>query len=114
MLGLWTTLVSVGAGSEAHNYRETVSVWFRSVFLLRPDVAAMAEAPIQFHIHALVGMALFALWPFSRLVHAFTAPLHYLFRPYIVYRSRDRADPVPARPAAAGAPSGPATATAAR
>ena len=50
----------------------------------------MAAAPIQFHIHALVGMLLFALWPFTRLVHAFTAPLHYLFRPYIVYRSRDR------------------------
>jgi nitrate reductase gamma subunit len=92
VLGLWTTLVSVGAGSEAHNYRETVSPWFRSVFLLRPDVEAMAEAPLQFHLHTLVGMALFALWPFSRLVHAFTAPLHYLFRPYIVYRSRDRAD----------------------
>ena len=53
-------------------------------------VASMAAAPIQFHIHALVGMGLFALWPFTRLVHAFTAPLHYLFRPYIVYRSRDR------------------------
>jgi nitrate reductase gamma subunit len=101
VLGLWTTLVSVGAGSEAHNYRETVSPWFRSVFLLRPDVKAMAEAPIQFHLHALVGMALFALWPFSRLVHAFTAPLHYLFRPYIVYRSRDRAD-TGARPSRSG------------
>src|SRR4249919_2117607 len=37
VLGLWTTLVSVGAGSEAHNYRETVSPWFRSVLLLSPD-----------------------------------------------------------------------------
>ena len=89
VLGLWTTLVSVGAGSEAHNYRETVSPWFRSIFTLRPDVEAMAEAPLQFKLHTLMGMALFALWPFSRLVHAFTAPLHYLFRPYIVYRSRD-------------------------
>ena len=89
VLGLWTTLVSVGAGSEAHNYRETVSPWFRSVFLLSPDVSAMAAAPVQFHVHAIVGMLLFALWPFTRLVHAFTAPLHYLFRPYIVYRSRD-------------------------
>ena len=35
-------------------------------------------------------MALFVIWPFTRLVHAFTAPFHYLFRPYIVYRSRDR------------------------
>ncbi len=88
VLGLWTTLVSIGAGHEAHNYRETVSPWFRSIFVLQPDVASMAAAPIQFHIHALVGMLLFALWPFTRLVHAFTAPLHYLFRPYIVYRSR--------------------------
>ena len=91
VLGLWTTLVSVGAGHDAHNYRETVSPWFRSVFYLQPDVGAMAAAPIQFHIHALVGMLLFTIWPFTRLVHAFTAPVHYLFRPYIVYRSRDRA-----------------------
>ena len=98
-LGLWTTLVSVGAGHEAHNYRETVSPWFRSVFLLQPDVDAMAEAPIQFHVHALVGMLLFAVWPFTRLVHAFTAPVHYLFRPYIVYRSRDRPDAGADRPA---------------
>jgi nitrate reductase gamma subunit len=45
-------------------------------------------APLSFRIHALTGMALFALWSFTRLVHAFTAPVGYLFRPYIVYRSR--------------------------
>jgi nitrate reductase gamma subunit len=28
------------------------------------------------------------MWPFTRLVYAFTAPVHYLFRPYIVYRTR--------------------------
>ena len=44
--GLWTTLVSVGAGHEAHNYRETVSPWFRSLFVLQPDVDAMAAAPL--------------------------------------------------------------------
>lgn len=88
-LGLWTTLVSVGAGHEAHNYRETVSPWFRSLFRFNPDVDAMSAAPVQFHIHVLVAMLLFGAWPFTRLVHAFTAPVHYLFRPYIVYRSRD-------------------------
>ena len=35
--------------------------------------------------------ALFALWPFTRLVHVFSAPVGYLTRPYIVYRSRDDA-----------------------
>jgi nitrate reductase gamma subunit len=89
VLGLWTTILSVGAGHEAHNYRETVSPWFRSLFVLQPDVDAMAEAPVSFKLHTLVGMALFTIWPFTRLVHAFTAPLHYLFRPYIVYRTRD-------------------------
>ena len=102
VLGLWTTLVSIGAGHDAHNYRETVSPWFRSVFVLQPDVAAMAAAPIQFHIHALVGMLLFAIWPFTRLVHAFTAPVHYLFRPYIVYRSRDESSAPGARGARPG------------
>jgi nitrate reductase gamma subunit len=48
----------------------------------------MAHAPLVYQVHALLGMALFALWPFSRLVHAFAAPVGYLVRPYIVYRSR--------------------------
>ncbi|HET9874101.1 MAG TPA: respiratory nitrate reductase subunit gamma [Propionibacteriaceae bacterium] len=89
ILGLWTTLKSVGAGTHAHNYRETVSPWFRSLLAFQPDVEAMDAAPGSFHIHILVGFLLFAMWPFTRLVHAFTAPLHYLFRPYIIYRSRD-------------------------
>jgi nitrate reductase gamma subunit len=105
-LGLWTTLVAVGAG-QAHNYRETVSPWFRSIWLLQPDVDAMAAAPIQFHAHVLVAMLLFAAWPFTRLVHAFTAPVHYLFRPYIVYRSRDARTPAPTgRPRAGWSPVG--------
>jgi nitrate reductase gamma subunit len=107
VFGLWTTLVAVGAGSEAHNYRETVSPWFRSIFRLNPDVDAMASAPVQFKVHTLVGMLLFATWPFTRLVHAFTAPVHYLFRPYIVYRSRDVRPPAPTgRPRAGWSPVG--------
>jgi nitrate reductase gamma subunit len=94
-LGLLTTLVAIGAGAHAHDYRQTVSPWFRSLFRLNPDVDAMAASHAEFQIHALVGMLLFAIWPFTRLVHAFTAPVHYLFRPYIVYRSRDVLTPAP-------------------
>jgi nitrate reductase gamma subunit len=98
VLGLATTVAGAGVVGEGHNYRETVSPWFRSVFVLQPDVEAMSAAPLSFRLHTLVGMALFALWPFTRLVHAFTAPVGYLFRPYVVYRSRDVARP--------GAPAG--------
>jgi nitrate reductase gamma subunit len=102
VLGLWTTLVSIGAGGDAHNYRETVSPWFRSIWILQPDVEAMAAAPVQFHAHVLVALLLFTVWPFTRLVHAFTAPLHYLFRPYIVYRSRDAAPRSPGQQVGGG------------
>jgi len=88
--GLATTLLGA-AGGEEHNYRLTVSPWFRSLFTLNPDVEAMSHAGFAFHLHVLIGMALFMIWPFTRLVHAFTAPLSYLVRPYIVYRSRDGA-----------------------
>ncbi|HYO20276.1 MAG TPA: respiratory nitrate reductase subunit gamma [Dermatophilaceae bacterium] len=107
VLGLFATLAGAGVIGEEHNYRETVSVWFRSLFVLQPDVDAMAAAPWTFHIHVLVAMLLFAMWPFTRLVHAFTAPLHYLFRPYVVYRSRDdRPGPGNAAPRRGWAPVG--------
>lgn len=88
--GTYITVIGMidpdGAGV---NYRTTVSPWFRSIFILQPDIDAMAAAPLRFHVHVLIGMALFCLVPFTRLVHILTAPLHYFFRPYIVYRSRD-------------------------
>lgn len=89
VIGVSATLIALSRGEEAHNYRLSISPWFRSIFLLHPEVEAMATAPLSFHIHVLMAMSLFMLWPFTRLVHAFTAPVHYLFRPYIVYRSRD-------------------------
>ena len=47
------------------------------------------QAPIGFKLHVLAAWTLFAFWPFSRLVHVFSAPIGYLTRPYIVYRSRE-------------------------
>ena len=45
--------------------------------------------PAYFQVRVMICLTLFALWPFTRLVHAFSAPIGYLFRPYVVYRSRD-------------------------
>lgn len=90
LLGFWTTItVTVLEVSGHYDYREGVSVWFRGIFRfdLHPDL--MAEAPLGFQAHGMAAMLLFALWPFTRLVHVFSAPLGYLTRPYVVYRSRD-------------------------
>ncbi|MEU5865676.1 MULTISPECIES: respiratory nitrate reductase subunit gamma [unclassified Nonomuraea] len=72
------------------SYRTTVAPWFRGIFALNPDTAAMGQASILYKVHTVIGMALFVLFPFSRLVHALSAPITYLFRPYIVYRARSR------------------------
>ena len=90
VLGMWNTIAgSIFSLGGEYNYREGVSVWYRSFLAFQPDADLMAEAPIGFQLHALVAFALFALWPFTRLVHVFSAPLGYLTRPYVVYRSRD-------------------------
>lgn len=89
-LAILSGLVNTGSGVAGdYNYREGVSVWFRSIFYFDPQPELMVGAPLNFQVHAILGIALFALWPFTRLVHAFTAPLGYFFRPYVLYRSRD-------------------------
>lgn len=87
LLGLANTVFANIFGH--YDYREGVSVWFRGVFRFQLHPELMADAPITFQLHGLAAMLLFALWPFTRLVHVFSAPLGYLTRPYIVYRSRD-------------------------
>lgn len=84
--GMWNTIST--ALSEEYNYREGVSPWFRSIFLFNPDAALIANAPLQFQAHAFLAFLLLMMWPFTRLVHVFSAPLDYLNRPYIVYRSK--------------------------
>ncbi len=88
VLGLGTTVLGNLTG-HPHDYRETVSPWFRSIFYFQPQPTLMTDVPLGFQLHALSAWVLFAFWPFSRLVHVFSMPLGYLPRPYIVYRSRD-------------------------
>lgn len=87
LAGIYATIVESGMGH--YDYREGISVWFRQFWAFQPDIALMAAAPPGFQVHVLSAILLFAVWPFTRLVHVFTVPLGYLTRPYIVYRSKD-------------------------
>ena len=89
LAGSAATLSSAGVIGEEHNYRETVGPWARSILTLRPNGELMMASPIAFRVHAVVAMSLFIIWPFTRLVHSLSAPVGYLFRPSIVYRTRD-------------------------
>lgn len=86
--GLATTVLGNITG-DPHDYRKTVAPYFRSIFYFDPQVHLITSAPVGFQIHAMLAWVLFSVWPFTRLVHVFSAPLGYLTRPYIVYRSRE-------------------------
>ncbi|MFJ5805789.1 respiratory nitrate reductase subunit gamma [Streptomyces sp. NPDC093093] len=101
VLGLTATILNSTGMTDDYNYRTGISVWFRSLFTFQPDVHVMAGAPLAFKLHIVFGFALFALIPYSRLVHMFSAPLRYVVRPYVVYRRRDP-EPTVDRPAKRG------------
>lgn len=95
-LGMGGTVV-VNLFGPGFDYREGLAVWFRQIFYFQPDASLMADAPLVFQLHALGGFLFLALWPFTRLVHVWSAPLAYLWRPYVVYRRR-RGPLPPAQP----------------
>jgi nitrate reductase gamma subunit len=87
-LGCWLTFTHNLLTSSPYDYRESISPWWRSLFVLQPDIEAASSADTIYQVHAIAAWALWALFPFSRLVHAWSIPLQYLGRPYILYRRR--------------------------
>lgn len=87
LLGVWDTVATNTLGG-GYDYRRTVAIWFRSLAIFQPQPSLMASVPMFYQIHATSAWVLYALWPFTRLVHAFSYPFQYLGRPYILYRRR--------------------------
>jgi len=85
--GLLATLTNLG---DAVHYRETVGPYFRQVLILDPKPELMTGEGVSliFQIHVVGVWFLYALWPFSRLVHAWSIPVDFLRRSPIPYRSR--------------------------
>lgn len=89
-LGMAMTLGwNLSAGS--YEYRETFGPWVRGILTFHPDPALLAGAPWILKAHALSAFALFAVSPFTRLVHIWSIPLAYFRRPPIPYRRRTAA-----------------------
>jgi nitrate reductase gamma subunit len=88
VLGCWLTFTHTLLTGSPYNYRPTIGLWWRSLFYLNPNVAAATGAPVVYQLHAVIAWLFWASFPFSRLVHAWSIPLQYLCRPYILYRRR--------------------------
>ncbi|UXR69392.1 MULTISPECIES: respiratory nitrate reductase subunit gamma [unclassified Staphylococcus] len=84
-VGCYATLVT-NATVPDFDYRQTISIWFRGLFMLSPDASLMVDVPLAFKLHVLLGFSIMACWPFTRLVHVWSVPLTYASRSYIIYR----------------------------
>lgn len=94
---LLTILIAIGCfmtfgdnllTSAPYDYRVSIAPWWRSLFYLDPNVSAAVDAKTIYQVHAIIAWSFWALFPFSRLVHAWSIPLQYLGRPWILYRRR--------------------------
>lgn len=94
VIGLGTILVSMHHldGGEMVKFMD----WARAIFTLRMDGwRIVADVHWIFKLHILMGLTIFILFPFTRLVHmisGFAAPFRYLLtRPgYQIVRSRKK------------------------
>ncbi len=88
VLGLGTIIVSL-QHLDGHEMTTFMS-WALGIFTFDPNSANYIEhaAPI-FKLHLFLGLTIFLVFPFTRLVHMLSVPLRYVTRPgYQVVRSR--------------------------
>ena len=64
--------------------------WAQSIVMLDPIQASASLAPVGliYKLHIFLGMTLFVLFPFSRLVHVWSVPVRYMRRNYQVVRAK--------------------------
>jgi nitrate reductase gamma subunit len=93
LLGLATIVVSLGH-LDGHEMVKFMN-WAQAIIYLRGGAADyLADVHWLFKAHIVLGLTIFLLFPFSRLVHIFSAPVRYLWRPgYQIVRSRRGAKP---------------------
>ncbi|MBE1555836.1 respiratory nitrate reductase subunit gamma [Sporosarcina limicola] len=84
-IGIYSVVVTNAVKPE-FDYRDSISIWFRSLLIFRPEAGLMSTVPLAFQLHILSGFLIFAMWPFTRLVHVWSVPLNYVRRSYILYR----------------------------
>ncbi|MBB3239945.1 nitrate reductase gamma subunit [Pseudomonas sp. Tn43] len=88
LLGLLTIVASTGHMDGS--VMVSLADWAQNTVLLRPMEAAAAIEPVGliYKLHVFLGLTLFVLFPFTRLVHMISAPIWYLGRRYQIVRQK--------------------------
>jgi nitrate reductase gamma subunit len=88
-LGLSTIPVSLyhALHGDAHAM-VLLAEWVQSIVTFRPNPALLQGVGLIYKVHLFFGLTVFLLFPFTRLVHVWSAPLSYLVRPYQIVRTK--------------------------
>lgn len=63
--------------------------WAQSIATFRTGASGyLTDVALIFKLHIVLGLTLFVLFPFSRLVHIWSVPIEYLTRRYQLVRNR--------------------------
>ncbi|WP_336365977.1 respiratory nitrate reductase subunit gamma [Marinobacter sp. C2H3] len=66
-----------------------LAAWAQGIFTFQGDAAAhLVNVGWIYKIHIVLGLTIFVLFPFTRLVHMLSAPLEYIGRNYQIVRRR--------------------------
>ncbi len=60
----------------------TAVPYLYSLFKFQPDVSLIAPLPLIIKLHIVNAYLILLVFPFSRLVHMFSIPIAYIWRPY--------------------------------
>ena len=89
MIGLSTIPVSIGHSNHGDaSVMIALSDWVKSIFTFNPQPELLANVDTVFKVHMFFGLTVFLVFPFTRLIHVWSAPVTYINRPYQVVRSK--------------------------
>jgi len=90
-LGVGLSTIPVSISHALHGDVQTMILlaeWAQSVLTLQPRPLLLQTVPLIFKIHLFLGLSVFFLFPFTRLIHVWSVPLSYLARPYQIVRTK--------------------------
>ncbi|HNQ03016.1 MAG TPA: respiratory nitrate reductase subunit gamma [Thiobacillaceae bacterium] len=89
ILGFSTIFWSIGHAEKGDaTVMLRLAEWVQSIVVLQPNPDLLRGVDVVYKIHIFLGLSVFLFFPFTRLVHIWSAPIGYLFRAYQIVRAK--------------------------
>ncbi|RUT78279.1 respiratory nitrate reductase subunit gamma [Ancylomarina longa] len=79
-IGLGIVSIFITAGSSIESYAE-LGIWAQKVITFQPDAGAViAGHSLIYKLHIVIGLFIFMIFPYTKLMHMLVMPVAYFFR----------------------------------